>query len=102
MNYWSPAEERPSEKDTLFADGGCYENLLVSSMLQRRVEKIVLFYNVHTTLQPALTWDVANDPPSKTQIARDLSAFFGVIPLDYADWEIRGFDLSNNQVYLRD
>lgn len=87
------------ERDTLFADGGCYENLLVTSMLQRRVEKIVLFFNVHQPLQPAANWDVINDPPSKTQIARDLAAFFGVFPEDYAEWEVRGFDLSFNQVW---
>jgi hypothetical protein len=99
MNYWSPADAAPMERDTLFADGGCYENLLVTSMLQRRVEKMVLFFNVHQPLQPAANWDVVNDPPSKTQIARDLAAFFGVFPEDYVEWEVRGFDLSFNQVW---
>ena len=39
------------------------------------------------------------DAPSKTQVARDLAAFFGVIPEDYDEWQIRGFDLSHNQVW---
>ncbi|CAE7663063.1 unnamed protein product, partial [Symbiodinium microadriaticum] len=26
MKYWSPTDRLPSAKDTLFADGGCYEN----------------------------------------------------------------------------
>ena len=60
---------------------------------------MVLFFNVHQPLQPAANWDVVNDAPSKTQIARDLAAFFGVFPEDYSEWEIRGFDLSFNQVW---
>ena len=99
FNYWSPTDSAPKTEETFFADGGCYENLLVTSMLQRRVEKIVLFYNVHTTLQPAESWNVHTDAPSKTQVARDLAAFFGVIPEDYDEWQIRGFDLSHNQVW---
>lgn len=98
MSYWAPADPRPTAQDTLFADGGCYENILVTSMLQRRVEKLVLFFNVHQALQPATKWNVYEDPPSKTQVARDLAAFFGVVPEDYSEWEKRGFDLSHNQV----
>lgn len=99
MSYWAPADPHPIAQDTLFADGGCYENILVTSMLQRRVEKLVLFFNVHQVLQPASKWNVYEDPPSKTQVARDLSAFFGVVPEDYSEWEKRGFDLSHNQVW---
>lgn len=102
FNYWSPADANPRTEETFFADGGCYENLLVTSMLQRRVEKLILFYNVHTTLQPAGKWNVYTDSPSKTQVARDLAAFFGVLPEDYDEWQIRGFDLSHNQVWSTD
>jgi hypothetical protein len=101
-SYWSAADKNPTSRDTLFADGGCYENILVTSMLQRRVEKLVLFFNVHTPLQPASSWDVKNDPPSKTQIARDVGAFFGVEPEDYREWQKRGFDISHNQVWPSD
>lgn len=102
FNYWSPSDAEPETEDTFFADGGVYENLLVSSMLQRRVEKLVLFYNVHTTLKPAEDWDVRTEPPSKSQVARDLAAFFGVIPEDYDEWQKRGFDLSHNQFWSTD
>jgi hypothetical protein len=102
FNYWSPADSKPVTKDTFFADGGCYENLLVTSLLQRRVENIVLFFNVHTTLQPAADWNVDVDAPSKKQVARDLAAYFGVIPEDYDEWQKRGFDLSHNQVWSGD
>ncbi len=71
-------------------------------MLQRRVEKLVLFYNVHVPLQPASQWNVREDPPSKTQIARDVGAFFGIEPEDYREWQKRGFDLSYNQVWPSD
>lgn len=62
MKYWSVVDKLPSVKDTLFADGGCYENILVSSMLQRRVEKLVLFFNSHLPLQPASSWNVDTEP----------------------------------------
>jgi hypothetical protein len=68
MKYWSPTDSKPSTKDTLFADGGCYENIPVSSFLQRRVEKMVLFFNSHTPIQPASSWDVYKDEYTGEQI----------------------------------
>lgn len=99
LSYWSPADHFPSSADTLFCDGGSYENILLISLLQRRVEKIVLFINSITPLQPASEWDVYNDPPSKTQVSNDMSAFFGIYPDDLATWEKRSFDIGKNQVF---
>ncbi len=38
LDYWSPVDARPrAAADTLFCDGGSYENILLISFLQRRV-----------------------------------------------------------------
>mmetsp|Transcript_14298 Transcript_14298/g.21406 ORF Transcript_14298/g.21406 Transcript_14298/m.21406 type:complete len:569 (-) Transcript_14298:197-1903(-) len=102
FDYWSPADRTPKSRDTLFCDGGSYENMLLISLLQRRVEKIVLFVNSRTPLQTSEKWDVYNDAPSKEQITDKLSAFFGVYPSDYANWEERSFDVSKIQVFSQD
>jgi hypothetical protein len=99
FDYYSPTSSFPSSDDTLFCDGGSYENILLFSMLQRRVEKIVLFINSKTPVQPASKWDVMNDPPLNAQISSDLSAFFGVFPSDVSDAEKRAFDNRKNQVF---
>lgn len=99
FDYYSPTSSFPSSEDTLFCDGGSYENILLASMLQRRVEKIVLFINSKTPIQPASKWDVMNDPPLNAQISSDLSAFFGVFPTDVSDPEKRAFDNRKNQMF---
>lgn len=68
MRYWSPVDARPQGRDTLFADGGCFENIPVSSFLQRRVEKMVLFFNSHAPLQPTSSWDAYNDEYTGEQV----------------------------------
>jgi hypothetical protein len=68
MQYWSPVDKKPSGEETLFADGGCFENVLLSSMLQRRVERVVLFFNSHAPLQPAESWDVYQDEYTGDQV----------------------------------
>lgn len=100
FDYYSPATLLPSSENTLFCDAGSYENILLISMLQRRVEKIVLFINSKTPVQPASKWDVLNDPPLNEQISSDLSSFFGVLPTDIPDYEKRAFDNRKNQVII--
>lgn len=102
MQYWSPVDAKPSGTETLFADGGCFENVLVSSMLQRRVEKIVLFFNSHAPLQPASSWDVHNDVYTGEQVTDELAAFFGVYPDDESFWQKRGYDYRHNQHWSSD
>jgi len=102
FDYYSPSDAFPSAQDTLFCDGGSYENILLSSMLQRRVERIVLFINAKTPVQPATSWNVYNDPPLSDQISSDLSSFFGVLPDDVSDAEDRAFDNRKNQMFPKD
>jgi len=98
MMYWSPADKKPKSQETLFADGGCLENILVSSMLQRRVQRIVLFFNSNTPLQPASSWDVYKDDYTGKQVTDELAAYFGVYPVgDPSFWQVRGYDYSRNQ-----
>mmetsp|Transcript_20874 Transcript_20874/g.35177 ORF Transcript_20874/g.35177 Transcript_20874/m.35177 type:complete len:563 (+) Transcript_20874:55-1743(+) len=97
MQYWSAVDKRPSSEETLFADGGCFENILVSSMLQRQVEKIVLFFNNKIPIQPASSWDVYNDEYTGEQVTDELAALFGVYPSDEAIWAERGYDYTHNQ-----
>ena len=99
FDYWSPSDRRPSSKDTLFCDGGSYENIMLPSMLQRGVRKIVLFFNPVTPLQPSSSWNVLTDAPSKTQIDDGFSSLFGVLPEDYVKWEQRSFDFSKDQFF---
>jgi hypothetical protein len=102
MQYWSPIDAKPSGEETLFADGGCFENILVSSMLQREVQKLVLFFNSKAPVQPASSWDVYNDVYTGDQITDELAAFFGVHPSDESFWEKRGYDYSQNQYWSTD
>jgi hypothetical protein len=101
IDYWSPVDRRPSVKDSLFCDGGSYENIMLPSMLQRRVQKIVLFFNDHQPLQPASVWNVAEDEPSASQVTDSLSSLFGIFPSDATDatWEKRSFDNRKNQFF---
>lgn len=102
MQYWSPVDNRPSSDETLFADGGCFENILVSSMLQRRVEKLVLFFNAGTPLQPTSSWDVFNDVYTGEEVTDSLAALFGIFPSDETIWQERGYDYRNNQQWSTD
>lgn len=102
QDYWSPVDVHPKAKDTLFCDGGSFENIMLPSMLQRRVHKIVLFFNSVTPLQPSTNWDVTSEPPLKSQIDDGFSSLFGVLPEDYVKWEERSFDFSRDQFFSRD
>lgn len=99
FDYWSPADRHPESLDTLMCDGGSFENIMLPSMLQRGVEKIVLFFNSVTPLLPAADWNVATDAPSKTQIDDGLSSLFGILPGDYIRWEERSFDFTKDQFF---
>jgi hypothetical protein len=101
MSYWSPADRLPEMKDTLFADGGSYMNIMLPSMLQRRVKKIILFLNEGQSIMPPSSWNPATDTPSASQISDTLSSMFGVIPEDAMDytWQKRSFDITKNQYF---
>lgn len=99
IDYWSPADARPSVEDTLFADGGSYENIPLISFLQRRVEKIVLFFVSSTPLKPANQYNSATDVYTGDQLTDCLTAFFGVLPSDQANWEDRSYEYEKDQVF---
>jgi hypothetical protein len=99
MNYWSPSDLVPSGSTTFFADGGSYENIPLISFLQRRVEKIILFFNSVTPLQMSSNWDVAANQTYDDQVSDCLSSFFGVVE-EYLPWYgNRSFEYEKNQVY---
>lgn len=102
FDYWSPSNIHPSSTDTMFCDGGSYENIMIASMLQRRMEKIVLFFNTITPLLPKSDWDVYTEVASTKQVDDGLSALFGVLPQDYMGWQKRSFDFSDDQFFSTD
>jgi len=99
MSYWSPVSNHPKSEDNLYCDGGSYMNIMIPSMLQRRVEKIVLFFNSNVPLQPLSSWDPFTDPPLDEQISNSLSSLFGIYENLTATWQQRSFDLSKNQMW---
>lgn len=102
FDYWSPSNEVPIAEDTLFADGGAYENIPLISFLQRRVPKIVLFFVSTTPLQPAEKYNPYSDPFTGTELSDCLTSFFGVLNPNQADWEDRSYQYEKNQVFSRD
>lgn len=101
FDYWSPADPLPVAKDTLFTDGGAYENIVLISYLQRRVERIVLFFIDHTPLLPADKYNPAVDTYNGDQLSDSLTCFFGVLPEPMTKFENRSFEYEMNQVFDR-
>jgi hypothetical protein len=99
VDYWSPADRTPSALETLFADGGSYENIPLISFIQRRVPKIVLFMVSSTPLQPADKYNPAVDPFDGKQISDTVSCFFGVLAKDTPDWQNRSYEYEKDQVF---
>jgi hypothetical protein len=96
MDYWSPAEPSPKVDTMLLSDGAALDNLPIVSFLQRRVKKMVLFFNSEVPLQPIEKWNVYKDKPSKHQIALEISSYFGIYP---ADAEHISYDYRVNQIF---
>ena len=68
-----------SKKETkriLFSAGGNRENVHLSGLLQRGVQRIVALYNSEQPLN--LSWDPTLRPPTTTDITDDLTNFFGL------------------------
>lgn len=99
FDYWSPADPTPVAKDTLFTDGGAYENIVLISYLQRRVPRIVLFLNDHTPLAPSSKYNPAVDDYTGDQLSDSLTCFFGVLPKDMSKFENRSFEYERNKVF---
>jgi hypothetical protein len=101
FDYWSPSAAIPSAKDTLFTDGGAYENIVLISYLQRRVSRIILFFNDHTPLAPANKYNPSTDTYTGDQLSDSLTCFFGVLPEPMSKFENRSFEYERDQVFHR-
>lgn len=85
--YW-PVPSTEGDRDPghgvyTFGDGGSLDNYGLIPMLLRGVENIVVFINTERRL--SLEYDpsdLANNPPSITQLDGQLPTFFGAQPLD--------------------
>jgi hypothetical protein len=101
LDYWSPSDLLPSSEDTLFADGGSYQNIPLINFLQRRVSNIVLFFVAHTPLAPASKYNPFTDPFTGKELDDTLTAFFGVLPVNESNFENRSFEFERNQVFAK-
>lgn len=101
FDYWSPASALPKAEDTLFTDGGAYENIVLISYLQRRVPKVVLFFSSSTPLAPASRYNPATDTFTGAELSDCLTAFFGVLPEPMSKFENRSFEYEQDQVFAK-
>ena len=76
LPLWPSAEPSPRTTDMLIGDGGLCENTLVSSLLRRGVDRIVLFQSTDTPLRAG--WDPHRRPPTANDVDDELAAYFGV------------------------
>ncbi|KAK7249801.1 hypothetical protein SO694_00005014 [Aureococcus anophagefferens] len=99
---FSWAVDAPSESARLFltADGGCLENFGVIPLLQRKLEKVVLFVNSKVKLSTAGAWD-PNTTPGLDDIDLNIPALFGIFlaPEPSVAGIDQGSDLSSVQVF---
>lgn len=102
FDYWSPSNVVPSAADTLFADGGSYENIPLISFLQRRVQKIILFFVAERSLYPADKYNPYTDIYDGTQITDTVTAFFGILEPTLPNWENRSYEYEMNQVFAKE
>jgi hypothetical protein len=97
--YWSPASTLPPEVHaTFFSDGGTVENAPLLSLLQRRVQRVVVFLNNAEPVLPASRWNVTADPP-RGQTPEDFSSYFGVYAEGGGEVTKRSWDYRHNQVF---
>jgi len=99
FSYWSPSDVLPTARDTMFGDGGSYENIPLISFLQRRVAKIVLFLDDSTPLQPTAAWDPYIQPYTGKEVTDCLTAFFGVFTPNQPEQVKAAYDYSRDQVF---
>lgn len=93
----TPALARPPTTSMIVGDGGCMENLHLLGMLQRRIQRIVMFCNFEVVLSSAYNASAA--PPTHDDIDDDIPAFFGVL-IDNPDHPM--YDINRNQVFRRE
>jgi len=107
MQYWSPStgttptqnSDVVTSMESFFCDGGSFENMPLINFLQRKVERIVLFYTSSVPLQPSTQWDPFSEPYSKDKVNDALAALFGVFDPLQPGWYDRSYELERNQVF---
>jgi hypothetical protein len=81
QQYWKvPAigGDIPTSGDRMFGDGGNLENLGVITLIQRNVNKLVIFVNTDTEFNEK--YDVYTNPtPTAKDVSSDILTLFGVI-----------------------
>jgi hypothetical protein len=75
--FWPPAGRAPA-KEFMLGDGGLCENTLVTSLLRRKVKRIVWFANPSKPLQHTNGWDPHTTPPRLDDIDDSFPSFFGL------------------------
>lgn len=102
FSYWPASSVMPFSEDTLFADGGAYENIPLISFLQRKVEKIVLFFVSSTPLKPADQWDPYTQEYTGKEVTDCLTSFFGVFDPNQPGVLDRSLEYERNQVFAKE
>jgi predicted acylesterase/phospholipase RssA len=107
FNYWSPSSPIETGKknmyDTLFADGGSYENIPLISFLQRGVDKIIYCSNSATGLQPSNKWNIDNDGAAMLpdMIDSSIPAFFGYFTENDHKFQDRSYEYEKDQIFAQ-
>jgi len=99
FDYWSCVPEKPIVLPTILADGSYSQNLPLISFLQRRVKKIVLFFESSTSLSPSDEWNPDEEfTPNHVDYA--LSSYFGIFPA--ISLEVHEVVYGKNQVFPKE
>jgi hypothetical protein len=81
QQYWEVPTiggELPASEDRMFGDGGNLENLGAITLLQRNVNKLVIFVNTNTKFNEK--YDITKFPtPTGKDVSSDILTLFGVI-----------------------
>jgi len=80
LNHWSCVPSVTACNEMFFADGGYTQSICLISFLQRRVKKIILFFESSVPLKSSKEWDVESDVPESNQVDVALSSYFGICP----------------------
>eukprot|EP01035_Chromulina_nebulosa_P019172 gene19172-25017_t len=101
MNYWTPTKRllTNSSESTYFSDGGSYENINLISFIQRRVEKVILFFISPNPLQTSSNWNVTEDTAYDSQVTDYLAAFFGVFETNLSIINNRSYEYEKDQIF---
>ena len=102
VDYWAPAAEAPAASGAgrfAIGDGGGLQISNMVSLLQRDVDRVVLFCSSSVPLQPASAWNPAVDDLHDADIDFSIPLFFGQIPTDIPYSELVYYEVSQSQVF---